>query len=246
MLTQAFDEYVSHYDRTDENIDLKYRHSYRVMELNEKYARELGFSEDDIELARIIGLLHDLGRFEQLRVYHTYNDAQSVDHADYSVVQLFDKGEIKKFTDREEDYEIIKFAIQNHNKFQIPKCNDERMLMHAKLIRDSDKVDIMYLLGYLGELNYKAIDAPITKEIMDSIKSHEEISRKYVQNKNDHMALQFAFVFDINNDICLPDMKTNLEYFYNRIEVGDTFKEIYEEIKKYIEERMKKHARDEI
>ena len=39
MLTQAFDEYVSHYDMNDENIALKYNHSYRVMELNERYAR---------------------------------------------------------------------------------------------------------------------------------------------------------------------------------------------------------------
>ncbi len=246
MLTQAFDEYVSHYDMSDENISLKYKHSYRVMELNERYARELGYSEEDIELARIIGLLHDFGRFEQLRVYHTYNDSKSVDHADYSVEQLFDKGEIKKFTDKEDDYEIIKFAIQNHNKFKIQECSDERMLMHAKLIRDSDKVDIMYLLGYLGELNYKAIDAPITEEIIKSIKEHKDISRKYVQNKNDHMALQFAFVFDINNDICLTDMKKNIEYFYRQVEVDDTFKEIYEETQKYIEERMNKNVRDEV
>lgn len=246
MLTEAFDKYVSEYDLSDEKIALKYSHSYRVMELNEKYARKLGFSEEDIELARIIGLLHDLGRFEQLRVYHTFNDSKSVDHADYSVVQLFDKGEIKKFTDKEEDYEIIKFAIQNHNKFKIPECSDERMLKHAKLIRDSDKVDIIYLLGYLKELNQKGTDESITKEILDSIKKHEEISREYIQNKNDHIALQFAFVFDINNDICLPDMKKNLEYFYRQVEVGSTFKEIYEEVQKYIKERMNSYVRDEI
>ncbi len=246
MLTQAFDEYVKNYDMSDEKIELKYRHSYRVMELNEKYARELGFPKEDIELARIIGLLHDLGRFEQLRVYHTFNDSKSVDHADYSVVQLFDKGEIKKFTDKEEDYEIIKFAIQNHNKFKLPECLDERMMRHAKLIRDSDKLDIIYLLGYLGELNQKAVDEPITKEIVEAIKNHEEISKSYIQNKNDHIALQFAFVFDINNDICLPEMRKNLGYFYKQVEANDTFKEVYEEILKYIEERMNNHVRNEI
>lgn len=240
MLTQAFDEYVKSYDLEDEKIALKYRHSYRVMELNEKYARELGFSEEDIELARIIGLLHDLGRFEQLRVYHTFNDSKSVDHADYSVVQLFDKGEIKRFTEKEEDYEIIQFAIRNHNKLKIEECLDERMLKHAKLIRDSDKIDIFYLLGYLKELNEKAIDAPISSEIVDAIKRHQGISRNYVQNINDHIALQFAFAFDINNDICLSDLKKNLEYFYKQVEVGNTFKEIYEEVQNYIEERMKK------
>ena len=102
------------------------------------------------------------------------------------------------------------------------------------------------MLGYLGELNQKAVDEPITKEIVEAIKNHEEISKSYIQNKNDHIALQFAFVFDINNDICLPEMRKNLGYFYKQVEANDTFKEVYEEILKYIEERMNNHVRNEI
>ena len=82
---EAFERYVSNYDMNDINIKLKYDHSYRVMELNKKYATLLGSNKEDIELASIIGLLHDIGRFEQLKVYHTYDDFKSVDHADYSV-----------------------------------------------------------------------------------------------------------------------------------------------------------------
>lgn len=239
MLEKAFDEYVKNYDMNDENISLKYKHSYRVMKLNEHYAKELGFSKEEVELARIIGLLHDIGRFEQLRVYHSYNDFKTVDHADYSVTQLFDKGEIKKFTDKEEDYEIIKFAIQNHNKFQIAECNNERMLKHAKLIRDSDKVDIIFLMGFLKELNQKAIDEPVTEEILESIKRHETISKKKVKNKNDSIALEFALTFDINYNICLPDMKKNLGYLYDQIEGEKYFKEIRDIVNDYIDERLK-------
>lgn len=238
MLEKAFDEYVKNYDMNDENISLKYKHSYRVMKLNERYAKELGFSKEDIELAKIIGLLHDFGRFEQLRVYHSYNDYKTVDHADYSVTQLFDKGEIKKYTDKEEDYEIIKFAIQNHNKFEIAECHDERMLKHAKLIRDSDKVDIIFLMGYLKELNQKAIDEPITKEIVESIRKHETVSKKKVKNKNDSIALEFALTFDINYDICLKDMKKNLEYLYNQIDGEKYFKEIRDIVNEYIDNRL--------
>lgn len=240
MLIEAFDEYTSHYDMNNPDINLKYNHSYRVMKLNERYAKELGFTEEDIELARIIGLLHDFGRFEQLRVYHSYDDVKTVDHADYSVEQLFDKQEIKKFTDREEDYEIIKFAIKNHNKFRIPECSNERMLKHAKLIRDSDKVDIIFLLGYLGELNLKAIDASISEEMIESIKKHSQILRRNVKNENDSIASKFAFTFDINNDICLTDMKKNLEYLYKQIDGEEIFKEVYEEVNKYIDGRLKK------
>ena len=85
MLEVAFDKYVSNYDLSNELIKLKYDHSYRVMELSIKYAKELEFSESDIELCKIIGLLHDFGRFEQLKVYNTFDDNKSIDHADYSV-----------------------------------------------------------------------------------------------------------------------------------------------------------------
>ena len=66
MLERAFDEYTSNYDLNNSMIKSKYNHSYRVMHLCEKYAKELGWSKSDILLARIIGLLHDFGRFEQL------------------------------------------------------------------------------------------------------------------------------------------------------------------------------------
>lgn len=66
------------------------------MALNKKYAKLLGFNEEDIYLAEIIGLLHDFGRFEQLRKYHSYNDATTIDHADYSIEQLFTNAKASK------------------------------------------------------------------------------------------------------------------------------------------------------
>lgn len=242
-MLEAFDQYVSNYDINDKNIKLKYNHSYRVMELNKKYAEKLGFSDEDIEIATIIGLLHDFGRFEQLRVYNSYNDALTIDHADYSIEQLFEKDEISKFTNKKEYYDIIRFAIQNHNKYTLPEINDERMLMHAKLIRDTDKLDIIYLYGYLNELNLKADSSEITKEVIDSIKKHVTIDRKYTKTKNDRLAISFAFAFDIYNDICLEELKVNLYNFYKQIDGVEKFKDIYNEIINYIDERIDNNVR---
>ena len=115
---KEFDDYVSNYDLNDINIKLKYNHSYRVCKLSEKYAKELGYSKEDIELASLIGLLHDIGRFEQLKVFHTYNDKNSIDHAEYGIKVLFEDGLINKFWNKKEDYDLIKFAIKNHNKYR--------------------------------------------------------------------------------------------------------------------------------
>jgi hypothetical protein len=243
-MLEEFEKYTNNYDMNDVNIKLKYDHSYRVMNLSRKYANLLGFSTKDVELAALIGLLHDIGRFEQLRVYHSYNDRKTIDHADYSVVQLFDKNQIEKFTKNEQDYEIIKFAIKNHNKYMLPEIDDERAIMHAKLIRDTDKIDILYLLGMLKELNQKADDTPLSKEVIDCIRNHETVDRKYAVSKNDCIAIQFAFVFDIYNDACLEEIKTNIKYFYKQIGKEEIFKEIYEIINNYIDERIDNNVRN--
>ena len=244
MLENEFDKYASKYDLSDSNLKSRYNHSYRVMNLCIKYAKELGWSYDDIELAKIIGLLHDFGRFEQWKVYKSFSDKDTVDHADYSVVQLFDKNEIIKFTNRVDDYDLIRFAIKNHNKLQIEDCTDERYLRFAKLIRDADKVDILYLLGYGNEITEKGNKESISKEVLSYIYEHKAVPVILTKNTNDKILLQFSFAFDLNYDIVLPDYKYNLEGFYKSIEVDNVFENVYKEVISYIDERIDNNARN--
>lgn len=236
-MLEAFENYISKYSLDQSYMKLKHDHSIRVMELMNKYAKELNYNEEDIEIAKLIGLLHDIGRFEQYKVFGTDKDHKTVDHADYSVVQLFEKNQIKQFTDKKEWYPIIEFAIKNHNKRQIPDHEDERVLKFAKLIRDIDKLDIIYLLGYLGQHLYKDIDEKITSDVIKYVINHETVDVTKCVNENDWTTAQFAFVFDINNDIILKEYKENLNYLYDRVN-KDRFKEIYEETIKYIDERI--------
>lgn len=242
-MIEAFKEYVKTYDLNIPEIKSKYDHSYRVMALNRKYARELGLSSDDIELATIIGILHDIGRFEQFKRYRSYIDRDTMDHAEYGVLELFDHGKIRNFTNKVEDYPIIKFAIRNHNKYKIPECDDERMMLHSKLIKDSDRVDIIFFLGYLGEFGHKADQSEISKEVIKDIFNHRQVDRKNVKTNNDNIAIHFGFAFDIYNDICLKKMKENLSYYYKRIEGEEKFKDIYNEVMNYIDERIGKNVR---
>ena len=239
MLEKAFDDYVSNYNLKNKDIKLKYNHSYRVMKLQEKYAKKLGFSKEDVELARVIGLLHDIGRFEQLRVYNTYDDYNSIDHADYSCTQLFEKGEIKRFVSNEEWYPIIEFSIRNHNKRVLPKVEDERMMRQAKLIRDTDKIDIIFLMGTLHEVNIKPIKKKITREILEGFYRHEEISSTLIRNKNDHSVIHFSFAFDINNSTCLKELLKNYNTYATMQEDNEELHSVYLETVKYIKERLK-------
>lgn len=245
-MENEFYKFVCNYNLDDINIKLKYNHSNRVMELSKKYAKELGFNDYDIQLATLIGLLHDIGRFEQLRLYNSYNDSDTIDHADFGVKLLFEDGLIKQFWSNEEDYELIKFAIKNHNKFKMEDTNNERFLKHAKLIRDTDKIDIMYVYGISDELKIRGIQKPVSNLVLNSIKEHKQVLTKDVRNKNDEIVLAFAYAFDINNDICLNEFKTNLNIFFNNLKYKEDLKEAKDIVDKYIDERMSKYVRQEI
>lgn len=244
-MLKAFNQYVKSFDMNDSNIKLKYDHSHRVMTLSGQYAKKLGFNEKDIELAQIIGLLHDIGRFEQYQKYHSFSDSQTIDHADYGIKLLFNEGQISNFNIPKEYYEVIKFAIKNHNKLSIPKTDDPQKLKHAKLIRDIDKLDIVYLQGYLQETDLKTVNEPITDEVINCIHQHTMIDHQLCRNANDKIAVTFAFAFDIYNDICLPELKQNYKYLYERLN-NKMFESIYLEVLKYIDERIEKNVRQKI
>ena len=98
---KAFRNYVAQYNAQDEKVKLKIDHTYRVAALCEQIAQSISLSSDDVDIAWFSGLLHDVGRFEQLRRFGTFNDAQSIDHAMYGAEILFDQEKIWDYIDRD-------------------------------------------------------------------------------------------------------------------------------------------------
>lgn len=95
----AFAEYVRNYDPSDEKIKLKIDHTYRVAGLCQSIVKSLNLSEADVDIAWLLGMLHDIGRFEQIRRFGTFSDADSVDHAEFGADLLFKEGLIRKFAE---------------------------------------------------------------------------------------------------------------------------------------------------
>ena len=62
MTKQEFEKYLDEYDREDEQICLKIVHTYGVMKYAGEIARKMECSGEDVELAELIGLLHDIGK----------------------------------------------------------------------------------------------------------------------------------------------------------------------------------------
>lgn len=166
---EVFQAYTNQYDATDEKIKLKIDHTYRVADICERIAKSLFLSQEDIKLAWLLGMLHDVGRFEQLRRYGTFSDAQSIDHAHFGAELLYETADdvmlgqifpsnvrdsqirdaiplfLECFVDilpEEEAFSIIRTAIWNHSAFRVEEGLDDRTEMFCHLLRDADKVDI--------------------------------------------------------------------------------------------------------
>ena len=236
MVNDAFDKYVNNFDLDDKDIQLKYNHSYRVADLSKKYAKLLHFSDEEVLLAEAIGLLHDIGRFEQIKRYNSYDDGNNMNHADYGVFLLFEKGLIKQFWKNENDYELIKFAIENHNKLAIPIIDDERIMKFAKLIRDVDKLDIIYIYAFLDDVKFNISDDSISESVLADIKSHRVVERINRNNINNEIALSFAYAFDINNNVIIKEFIKNIEKFYSKLNC-DIFSDIFNEVDDYLRKR---------
>ena len=245
---EAFKNYVKNYNPEDEKVKIKIVHIQEVSRIAKKLAEDLKLSKEDIELAELIGLLHDIGRFEQIKQYHTFVDKDSINHGEYGVKVLFEEGLIREFIKEDKYDKIIKLAILNHNRADIEKGLTEREELHAKIIRDADKTDIFYRL-VIGDK--KAIwessdlsNDKISDEIFREFKEDKRINYKERKTSADILVSHFAYVYDFNFSQTLKIIKERnyVDQLYKRFKFNDIqtmnrYNEIYKLAKEYLEEK---------
>ena len=178
---KEFKEYTSHFKVADQKVNVKVKHTYGVVRAAEYIAKGLNLSDEDVELAKLIGLLHDIGRFEQAVRYDNYSDYDTMDHADFGVKLLFEDNLIREFIDDNQYDEIIKKAVANHNKFEIEKGLNDRELLHAKIIRDADKTDNFVIKQYQDFYSlFRATEEEVGKEKITDLVWQEFLSGKTI------------------------------------------------------------------
>ena len=239
-----FDEYVSSYNMEDPDINYKYYHSYRVMEVMELLSTKLNMKEKDIHLAKVIGVLHDIGRFEQDKLYNSFKD-DKMDHGSYGVKVLKETNLLDKTNIDKSDYEIVYKAIYNHNKFKIEDNLTDRELLFAKLIRDADKLDILYVLGNDQFDRFNKGRGEISKEMESDFFNHKSADKKHIQSSNDSIVLYLCYIYDINFKESY-EILVNEKYYekiYDRLNDKELFSPYIEYINNYINERIDKHVR---
>ena len=139
-----FGRYVAGFYTNDPDLDAVYRlkemHTHRVCENIRNIGAAIGLSGPDLELVEIAALFHDIGRFKQFQIYHTFNDKKSVNHARTGIQQLAAHKILNTLTLAERRSVLIPIAW--HNAFKIPEMKDDRLRVFTQLLRDADKLDI--------------------------------------------------------------------------------------------------------
>lgn len=214
---QRFKEYTDAYDASDEKIALKIRHTYRVAGLCEQIARSEKRSEEEQSLAWLLGMLHDVGRFEQLRRYDTFSDADSVDHAQLGADILFagnksgavpaadadEGGMIRELIGDASEDALIETAVRVHSAYRVPEGLDERTELFCHILRDADKIDILRvnietpleeIYNTTKEVLYHA---EVSDAVMESFYERHATLRSIKRTPVDHIAGHVSLIYEL-------------------------------------------------
>jgi putative nucleotidyltransferase with HDIG domain len=205
-----FDDYAESFKtgnpEFDRNINLKKEHTYEVCRWGRLTAESLNLNGHDCVMAEIMALLHDIGRFEQLKRFHTFNDSKSLNHGKLSAEITERLGLLKKVSSHKS--RLIKTVVLNHNAMELPSGESRECVFFTKLIRDADKIDILNVVCNFYEnclpeanpmitLNLDMSDE-ITPWVVEAVLKREKIDMSRLKNINEFKLLQLGWFFDIN------------------------------------------------
>lgn len=201
---QAFADYTAAYDPDDPKIRLKIDHTYRVAALCERIARSAGLSGADVDTAWLCGLLHDVGRFEQVRRYGTFNDGESVSHAALGVDVLFGEGRVRDYVDEGEGLDgLLRTAVGTHSDYRLPEGLDARTRMFCDVLRDADKVDILKAFcesDVVSVLNVPLEEvraSELSPAVVEAFYAHRTVRREERAHPADYVVGYACFVYEL-------------------------------------------------
>ncbi len=242
-MIREFKKHVKKYNMNDKRIYHKFYHSFDTMKICVYLAKKLKLNKEDIKLAKELGLLHDIGRFEQIKVYNSMNDKKFKNHGLIGVNILFDENYLEEFNIDPKHYDIIKVAIINHAQNGINNGLTEKELLFCKLIRDADKIAIFKVIDkFLADSN-----GEVTPELKVEFYEHLKVNFDLVKTNADDVVKTLSYTFDINFDCSFNYLKQKriLQKLEKKIN-NPKLKEYFNEVNKYIDERSRENDGNKI
>lgn len=199
---ERFAAYVRDYDPTDPRIALKIVHTFQVTRRMEELCRAEHLPLGQAYLHGLAALYHDIGRFEQVRRYHTFLDAKSLDHAQLSA-EILEDGEFLDHLEDSQRAAVIE-AVREHSWLQVNPDLPKQTLYMARMLRDADKLDIFRVFatedfevscnGSLEQAAWETISDPVYAAVMEGRSVKKEDRRTSL----DIWATFLSFFYDLN------------------------------------------------
>ena len=205
-LEKSYDAYVDTFrgrdGRLPEMMQLKRTHTAFVVRNAEEIAEGEGFCGRDRAAALAAALLHDTGRYEQLRRYDTFRDSDSVDHAVFSHDIVKEKGWLDG-AEPEFANAVLK-AVLYHNRRDLPDGMGRLTEVAAHTVRDADKLDIFRVLeDQVAHTDWRgdsrafwnlSVSAPPNPEVVDCIERGLPVDYQSIKSLSDFVLIQVGWM----------------------------------------------------
>lgn len=210
---RKFWNFVMQYDTDNSNILRKIIHSFAVADNCFAIACTLGLNEKERNFSYLLGLFHDLGRFEQWKLYQTYNDKKSVDHGDLSS-QFIDKMNAEDLFISERKKEILSLAIKYHTKPY--NGDDEQVIFYNEIIKNADAYSNVITTAN-GAQQMTVEKDGVTKEILENFVNGKPLWCFSPNTKLDRSLMLTACCYYVKYDFLRKDILTKnyIDVMYN-------------------------------
>ena len=207
-LTRLYDAYVDGFrdaqGELPEMMQLKRRHTGFVVENATAIAAGEKFTPAEREAAQVAALLHDTGRYEQLKRYDTFRDSDSVDHAVFSHDIVKSLGWLETLGAEPDSRSAVLAAVLYHNRRELPGGLDPLTERLAHTVRDADKLDIFRVLEEQTRRTDWKTDAkafwnlpafaPLNPTVVDCIERREPVDYQNIRSLADFVIIQVGWM----------------------------------------------------
>ncbi len=258
-IEKAKKEFINHVNKIEidnPRVQTKIDHTFRVAENCKKIAINLELTEEEIKLAELIGLLHDIGRFEQYKIYDKNTNSIILDnnikfnHGEAGVGVLKKDNYIRNYIDDNKYDEIIFTAVYEHNRYEISKDLTKQEELFCKIIKDADKLDIIYETIYIywqEEERIKQVEfGKLSPQMLEDFYAKKLANNKNRVSETDQILRFSSFIYDINFKYSFEILKESnnmskmIDRFdYKVLETKQEMMKIKEIVNQYIEEKIK-------
>ena len=205
-LLKAYDAYVDTFRMADgrlpELMQLKRTHTAFVVRNAEAIADGEGFSSEERSASVAAALLHDTGRYEQLRRYNTFRDSDSVDHAVFSHDIVREKGWLG--SESPAFASAVLAAVLYHNRRDLPDGMDALTEVASHTVRDADKLDIFRVLeDQVEHTDWRSdsrafwnlsISAPPNPDVVSCIENGRPVDYQSIRSLADFVLIQVGWM----------------------------------------------------